>query len=225
MTNGLVIFDLDGTLLDTSFDLIDSLNVCLAAHDLAPVTYDDVNVLVGQGAIAMLKRGFELRDYRYDDQIIRDMFHLFLEHYSANMPGKSRLYPGLGQAMDQLIDAGYKLAICTNKNEGLARKLLTELGLIDRFCALTGGDSFEFKKPDGRHILKTIELGAGSPNASIMIGDSKSDIFAAKNAQVPSIAVTFGYSDVPVQELAPSYIIDHYDELTVQLINDLIGPS
>lgn len=222
MTRSLIIFDLDGTLLDTSYDLINSLNVCLASQGLQPVTYDDVTTLVGQGAIAMLKRGFELREYPYNDALIVKMFALFLEHYSSNMPGQSKPYPGLLDAMDRLEIAGFSMAVCTNKHEGSARKLLHNLGLYGRFLAITGGDSFAFKKPDGRHILETVKLAGGDPDRAIMIGDSKNDICAARDAGMPSIAVTFGYSDVPVEELGASKIIEHYNELSVELVINLI---
>lgn len=225
MSNVTVIFDLDGTLLDTSHDLIDSLNICLSSQGLQPVTYDDVTALVGQGAIAMLKRGFQLRQYDYDDDLISQMFELFIAHYSSNMPGQSAPYPGLMDAIERLDAAGFNLAICTNKQEALARKLLDALDLTKTFSAITGGNSFSFKKPDGRHILETIKLADGDRKRAVMIGDSKNDIWAAHDANIPSIAVTFGYSDLPIADLGASKIIDHYDALTDRLVTELIDQS
>ena len=223
MTQKLVIFDLDGTLIDTSYDLLDSLNHCLISVELKPVKYEDLTFLVGQGARAMIVRAFELNGAKVSEGELNRLVDVFVEHYTENMPGKSVAYPGLHQALDRLEDAGIKFAICTNKHEGLATKLMDTLSMSDRFVALTGGDTFEVRKPDGRHIEGTIELANGSVDQTLMIGDSINDILAAKNANIPSIAVPFGFTDVPVETLDPTHIIQHFDELTVELIDRLLA--
>lgn len=223
MTQKLVIFDLDGTLIDTSHDLLDSLNHCLISVELKPVRYEDLTFLVGQGAKAMILRAFELNDAKITEDELNRLVDVFIEHYTQNMPGKSVAYPGLFQALDRLEGAGIKFAICTNKHERLATKLMDTLSMSDRFVALTGGDTFAVRKPDGRHIEGTIELANGSVDRTIMIGDSINDILAAKNANIPSIAVPFGFSDVPVETLEPTHIIQHFDELTVELIDRLLA--
>ncbi len=219
----LIVFDLDGTLIDTSHDLLDSLNFCLSTIDLEPVEYGQLSVLVGQGAKAMLTRAFDIRSKSVSDSELNEFFELFVSHYGKNMPGKSRAYDGLDEALERLQIDGVRFAICTNKHESLARLLMEKLGMSDQFVALTGGNSFSFRKPDGRHILETIKLANGKPDRTIMIGDSINDIAAAKDAGIPSIGVPFGFSDVPIADLKPDGIISHYDELTYQLIIELLN--
>lgn len=222
-TAPLVIFDLDGTLVDTSPDLVASLNHTIAAEGLAPVTYQDLTHLVGQGVHMMIQRAYAMRDRALDEETRARLFDRFMEFYLGNMPGESRPYPGLTDALDRLDAAGFKLAVCTNKIESLTFPLLEKLGLKDRFAAISGGDTFPWRKPDARHILGTVERAGAAPARSVMVGDSVNDIAAAKNAEIRSIAVPFGYSDVPVETLNPDRIIAHFDELTPALVRELLG--
>jgi phosphoglycolate phosphatase len=219
----LVIFDLDGTLIDTAADLIDSLNHTIATADLAPVTFDDLTHLVGQGARVMIRRAFELRKVQLDEEQTGVLLAYFMEHYRSNMPGKSRPFPGAVGCLDRLSAAGFRLAICTNKSEALALPLIETLGLTSYFSAITGGDTFSVRKPDAGHINGTVERAGGNPAASLMVGDSINDILAAKNAGIPSIGVTFGYSDVPVASLSPERVISTFDDLTVALVQELMS--
>jgi phosphoglycolate phosphatase len=218
----LAVFDLDGTLIDTAPDLIDSLNFTIAARDLAPVGFDDLTHLVGHGARAMIERAFALRGQPLAEGDFPPMLERFIDHYRGGMPGKSKPYPGLVEALDRLAAADVALAVCTNKMEGLARPLLEGLGLADRFAAITGGDTFTVRKPDAAHLLGTIERAGGDPARSVMIGDSLNDMKVAENAKIPSIAVPFGYSDTPVENLGPSVVISHFDELTAELVERLV---
>lgn len=217
----LAVFDLDGTLIDTAPDLVDSLNHTISIRNLEPLTYADLTHLVGSGARAMIERAFSLRGSPLAESDLEPMVERFVAHYRANMPGKSAPYPGLIEALDRLAAAGVTLAVCTNKMEGLARPLLETLGLSDRFAAITGGDTFAVRKPDAEHLLGTIRQAGGDPASSVMIGDSFNDFKVASNANIPSIAVPFGYSDVAVETLDPSVVIQHFDELTVELIERL----
>lgn len=219
----LVVFDLDGTMIDTHADLIDSLNHTIAAAGLEPVTFKDLTHLVGQGARVMIRRAFALRDRPLSEADLEPLFDRFIAYYKAGIPGKSRPYPGFVACLDRLEAAGMQLAVCTNKQAELALPLLEELGFGGRFAAVTGGDTYAFRKPDARHLLGTIEMAGGDPARSIMIGDSVNDIMAAHNAQIPSIAVSFGYSDVPVSDLNPTAVIDGFEALTPQLVLDLIA--
>lgn len=223
LSSPLVIFDLDGTLIDTAPDLIDSLNDTIATADLAPVTFDDLTHLVGQGARVMIRRAFELRKVTLADDEAERLFQHFVGHYHDHMPGKSRTFDGVVACLERLSAAGMRLAVCTNKAEGLAVPLLDKMGLSRHFAATTGGDTFAVRKPDAGHIFGTIERAGGDLRRSLMVGDSINDILAATNAGIPSIAVDFGYSDIPVASLSPSRVISHFDELTVDMANGLLA--
>lgn len=221
MTATTIVFDLDGTLIDTAPDLVESLNHTIAVRNLDPVTYDDLTHLVGQGARVMIQRAFALRDTPLPDEDIPALLDRFIDHYEAGMPGKSRPYPGLVEALDRLRAAGFTMAVCTNKMERLALPLVERLELTSYFKAISGGDTFAFRKPDPAHILATVERAGGAADKVLMIGDSINDILAARHGNIPSIAVDFGYSDVPVEELGASHVIGHFDELTVELVERL----
>ncbi|MBP2445548.1 HAD family hydrolase [Rhizobium leguminosarum] len=218
----LVVFDLDGTLLDTHTDLVESLNHTIAAIRLEPVSYDDLTHLVGHGARVMIERACRLRGHPLTQEALPPLVERFVAHYATNMPGRTEPYPGLVAAMDRLKSAGYRLAVCTNKMESLALGLLDKLELTSYFDAITGGDTFAVRKPDARHLTGTIERAGSDIARTVMIGDSINDIAVARNAGVPSVAVPFGYSDVPVSSLDPDAIITHYDELTPDLVERLL---
>lgn len=223
MSASVVVFDLDGTLVDTAPDLVASLNHAVTQAGLAPVSYEDLTHLVGHGAKAMIERTFTLRGKTLSSDDLDWQMKEFVDFYHGSMPGDSIPYPGVIEAMDRLAAAGYTLAVCTNKLEMLARSLLDGLDLSPRFAAITGGDTFDVRKPDAQHLLSTIRLAGGVPEKSVMIGDSLNDILVAKNASVRSIGVPFGYSDVPVESLAPDLVVRHFDELTPDLIERLIA--
>ncbi len=223
MSASLVVFDLDGTLIDTAHDLVASLNHTIGLEGLDPVGYGDLTYLVGHGGQVMIKRAFSLRGRDITDGELERMLGVFVEHYAEAMPGVSVPYPGLVAAMDRLSGSGYRLAVCTNKMEGLARRLIDGLGLTARFAAITGGDTFAVRKPDAEHLLGTVRLAQADPKRTVMVGDSLNDILVARNAGVPSIGVPFGYSDVPVAELEPSHVVTHFDELTPDLIERLLA--
>jgi len=222
LTPALVVFDLDGTLLDTHVDLVESLNHTIAALGLARVSYDDLTHLVGHGAKVMIERACKLQGHPLDPDELPALLERFIAHYTETMPGQTVAYPGLIAAMDHLKDQGYKLAVCTNKLEGLARTLLDRLQLTHYFDAITGGDTFPVRKPDAAHLLGTVERAGGDPRRTVMIGDSANDILVARNAAIPSIAVPFGYSDVPIETLEPTRIIQHFRELTSEMVETLI---
>jgi phosphoglycolate phosphatase len=218
----LVVFDLDGTLLDTHVDLVESLNYAIAALDLAPVAYADLTHLVGHGARVMIERACRLRGHALAPEALPSLMERFIAHYTDTMPGHTRPYPGLVAAMDALKAEGCRLAVCTNKLEALALTLLRKLDLAGYFDAITGGDTFAVRKPDARHLTGTVERAGGDIARAVMVGDSVNDIVVARNAGIPSIAVPFGYSDVPVETLSPDRIIGHFDELTPALVEQLI---
>tara|TARA_R110002124_G_scaffold80862_3_gene213832 strand:- start:6681 stop:7352 length:672 start_codon:yes stop_codon:yes gene_type:complete len=213
MTTPLLVFDLDGTLLETAPDLVGTLNGILAGEGLQPIPYETAKTYIGQGAKMLLEKGFAANNQQLEGDRADELFSLFLTSYEARIAQESHPFPGLLEALDQLAQEGWTFAVCTNKLEHLARMLLDELELSSRFIAITGGDTFNEKKPHPDHLLKTIELAGSTPDKAIMVGDSRSDIDAAKAANVPVIAVDFGYTPVPVSELGPDLVISEFSQI------------
>ncbi|MCP1199474.1 HAD hydrolase-like protein [Notoacmeibacter sp. MSK16QG-6] len=220
-----IVFDLDGTLVDTAPDLVDSLNHCLITQGLTPAREEDIRHYAGHGARVMLQRAFEAQDRlaELSEEMLGTLLDVFIDHYRKNIPGRSQPFPGAVAAMDRFAAAGWALAVCTNKFEGLAIPLLEGLGVKHRFAAIAGSDTFAYRKPDPRHLTDTITAAGGDWRNSILIGDSRTDVTTAKAAGVAVVAVTFGYSDTPVADLAPDHVIDHFDELTTALASELIA--
>jgi phosphoglycolate phosphatase len=209
----IAVFDLDGTLADTAGDLVGTLNVILDREGLAPLPVRKARDMIGAGARALIQRGFEASGKELTPAYLDELFRQFMVHYEENICVETRLYPGVASALDRLEQAGFVLAVCTNKFEGQSVKLLNALGIGHRFAANCGRDTFPYFKPDPRHLTLTIERAGGSPRRAVMIGDSRTDIVTAQNAGIPVIAVPFGYTDVPVRDLGPDLVINHFDEL------------
>lgn len=222
MTAPIVVFDLDGTLVDTAPDLLDSLNHCLQSAGEPAVNLGDVRRFVGSGSRAMIARAFATRGKTLPDSDLDSLQALFLEHYEAGIPGRSRPFPGVLEALDRLRRADFKAAVCTNKHERPARRLLEGLDIAGHFEAISGGDTFTYRKPDPRHLLDTIAQAGSAPGLAVMVGDSRADIDAAKAAGIPVVAVDFGYTDRPVHLFEPSRVISHFDALTVSLVEELV---
>lgn len=209
----LLVFDLDGTMVDTATDLISALNATLAEKGLSAIPTSEVGYLVGSGGRVMIERGLKYHGHTVEAAELDHLQARFVHHYSSMMPGESAPFPGLLDALDRFDAAGWRFAVCTNKLEGLSRQLLGGLGLDARLDAICGGDTFLFRKPDARHLLGTIDAAGGDRSRAIMVGDSRADIDAAKNAGIPVVAVSFGYTDTPVSDLGPDRVIDHFDAL------------
>lgn len=218
----IIVFDLDGTLVDTAPDLLGSLNHCLIAGGMASADPLALRKFVGSGAKVMLERAHQAQNKHLSPEQLQNLYELFVEHYNGNMPGSSAFYPGVLACLDRLSAAGYLLAVCTNKFEVSAKKLLETMGETQRFAAICGQDTFPYRKPDPRHLLDTIALAGGNASQAIMVGDSRADIDAAKAAGIPVIAVDFGYTDLHVSHFEPSRIISHFDELTLTMVDDLL---
>ncbi|WP_367714586.1 HAD family hydrolase [Nitratireductor sp. GISD-1A_MAKvit] len=220
-----IIFDLDGTLVDTAPDLLDSLNHCLGTIGMEPVAHEDINRIVGFGSRVMIERAFALRQRHLAPDQLDALQALFLEHYTDNVPGRSKLFPGAIEAVQRFASAGYIPAICTNKLEGMALSLLEALGVAGHFKTICGGDTFPMRKPDPGHLLRTIAMAGADPERAVMVGDSRTDIDTAKAAGIPVIAVDFGYTDHHVSTFEPSRIISGFDELTVAVAENLIAET
>jgi phosphoglycolate phosphatase len=213
---GTIIFDLDGTLVDTAPDLITTLNVVLGREGMPAVPEDEARMLIGHGARRMLERGLTLAGRTGGDAsraYVDRLFHEFIEYYSDHIADHSRVFPGVEAALDVLAGQGCTFAVCTNKLESLSVRLLTTLGLAGHFVAICGQDTFSVRKPDPEALLLTLRRAGGSLGRAVMVGDSITDIATAKAALMPVVAVDFGYTDVPVKDLGPDRIISHYNHL------------
>jgi phosphoglycolate phosphatase len=173
----------------------------------------------------MIERAFAARQKALAVEEHDRLHSLFVDHYTTNIPGKSRPYPGVLPAIARFEEAGYLLAICTNKYEANSVALIEALGMTKHFAAIAGQDTFAFRKPDPRHLLETIRRAGGDPDRAVMVGDSQTDIDTAKAAGIPVVAVDFGYTDRHVSEFEPSRVISHFDELTPDLAARLIAAA
>lgn len=217
MNTSTIIFDLDGTLVDTAPDLVRTLNHILTSEGYPALSREQVLTCVGHGARHMLNRGFETVGIALSEGELDGHMETFMSHYGANIAVESRPFPGVESAITMLRDRGARLGICTNKPETLSRKLLDELALSHHFEAIAGGDTFAVRKPDPGHLTGTIKRAGGAPSRAIMVGDSETDIRTAQAASIPVIAVNFGYTDKPVESFHPDIVIGHYDELVGEI--------
>lgn len=222
MTKPILVFDLDGTFAHTAPDLLDSLNHCLSLADLPPADPANLMRYVGHGGKVMIERAMQARGRTVSTSELDRLMKGFIDHYEAGMPGKTQAFAGAVGVLDAFDGAGWIHAICTNKYEGMSKRLLAGMGYADRFMAICGQDTFAFKKPDPRHLTETIKMAGGDRDRAIMVGDSITDIDTAKAAGIPVIAVTFGYSDRPVHEYEPSVVIERFSDLTLELANRIL---
>ena len=208
-----IVFDLDGTLVDTAPDLIDTLNVILARHDVAPVDFDQARSMIGAGVKPLLQRALASKGVQLPSDEIDRLFAEYLEIYAAHIADRSRPFPGLEAALDALAAQGCRLAVCTNKLEWLSVRLLNTLGLSSRFATICGQDTFAMRKPDPDMLRLTIVRAGGDTGHAVMVGDSMTDVATAKAAAVPVIAVDFGYTEIAPAALGADRLISHFDAL------------
>jgi len=219
----IIVFDLDGTLVDTAPDLLAAMNHALVRAGFDPVEDDGFRKHVGKGARVMLQRAGEAANRPIAPAELDAMMADFLDHYQANMPGRSRPYDSVIAAIETFRAAGYLAAVCTNKVEVNAVRLLKALEIDGLFTAICGQDTFPVKKPDPAHLTGTIERAGGDPRRALMVGDSETDILTAQNAGIPVVAVDFGYTDRPVGAFGPDRVISHYDALDLALAESLLS--
>jgi phosphoglycolate phosphatase len=208
-----IAFDLDGTLVDTAPDLVDTLNLVLEEAGLDPVPYDEARNLVGGGARAMIERGLAFEREKLPAFEVDRLFARFLVHYEAHLADRSRVFPEVGAVLDALAAKGALLVVCTNKLERFSVKLLQALGLADHFAVVAGADTFEVRKPDPGHLLGAVARAGGRSTAAVMVGDSETDVLTARRAKVPVVAVSWGYSRIPAGELGADRLIERMNDL------------
>lgn len=212
-----LVFDLDGTLIDTAPDLIRATNHVLGQAGLPAVPGAEIRPYVSFGARRMIERGLELNGIIRPAADVDGLFEQFIAFYAGNIAAESQPYPSLRRTLDELVCAGATLAVCTNKREDLSRQLLSELGMTQHFAAICGRDTFPVCKPHPDHLTGTIGKAGGDPRNAVMVGDSNTDVSTANAAGIPVIGVTFGYTDVPMRQLNADAVIDHYDEFPAAL--------
>ena len=208
-----IVFDLDGTLVDTAPDLISTLNFVLAGEDLSPLAYDEAQRMIGGGSRRMIERALIAEGQSVPGPGLDRMFRTFIDHYSAHIADRSRPFPHLESALQRLAGEGFRLAVCTNKLEWLSVRLLDTLNLSRYFAAICGQDTFGVQKPDPQMLWLTVRRAGGEVQRAIMIGDSTTDVRTARAANVPVIAVDFGYSEVAPEALNADRVISSFSEL------------
>jgi phosphoglycolate phosphatase len=212
-TSRTVVFDLDGTLVDTAPDLINALNFILNREGLPAVPMAAARNMIGQGARRLLERGLELDGRTFALEDINRLTVDFIDYYAAHIADESRPFEGLEATLDELSGRGYRFAVCTNKLEWLSKLLLERLDLSGRFAAICGADTFGVSKPDPAFLRETVAKAGGDLAGAVMVGDAGPDIGVARRAGVPVIGVAFGYTEVPIAELQPDLVVGHMSEL------------
>ena len=208
-----LVFDLDGTLVDSARDLMATLNYILTREGTGALPVEKAHSLLGAGARALLERGFAVGGRVVEPARMDVLYDEFLAHYAEHIADETVAFDGVLPALDKLKAAGHPMAVCTNKMTHHSEKLLQALGLESYFAVISGRDKFAYFKPDARHLTLSIEAAGGDPKRAIMIGDSKTDIQTAINAGLPSVCVDFGYTDIPARELGATRVISHFDAL------------
>ena len=205
-----IAFDLDGTLVDTAPDLVGALNTILAQESLPPLPFDDVRLMVGRGARALLERGFAAAGAPLDAGHAPTLVERFIAVYLDRIADESAPFPGVIEVLTELKAAGVKLVVCTNKLTNLSVALLDAVELTPFFDAVVGADLAPAAKPDGRHVAAAIAAVGGDPARAVMVGDSINDALGARNAGVPSVLVSFGYTEDPVETLGADMVIHSF---------------
>ena len=204
-----ILFDLDGTLVDTAPDLISAHNHVMKKFGYPSKSIDELKNAVGKGAKAMMAKDNGKWKW-FDEKIQNEMTNEFLSFYGKNILKESTLINGVKNFLEWCKNRKISMAVCTNKTEHLAVDLLKKIGIYDFFEYVSGYNTFEYCKPDPRHLIKTIEILDGDKNKSIMIGDSETDANAAKAAEIPMILLKYGYTEKRSNEIYHNHLIKDY---------------
>ncbi|UEM04790.1 phosphoglycolate phosphatase [Skermanella rosea] len=212
-----VIFDLDGTLIDSATDITAAVNKLLDKYDRPPITVEQIRVMVGDGAPVLLRRVFEATGTSLDPDRAPAIYADFLEFYEKEPASPDSIFPGVPETLDLLLTRGLKLGLCTNKPERVTREVLVHLDLGRFFGSVAGGDTLPVRKPDGGHVTWIMDRLGVTDGAAVMVGDNHNDVAAARGAGIPVVAVSYGYPHIPTVEMGADAIIDHFAELPAVL--------
>lgn len=217
MTAPCAIFDLDGTLAHTAPDLVGTANDLFAERGFAPMPVTIAEVTAGFGGKALIRAAFRHAGEAVDEAQVDALYKPFLDRYAERLCDESHLYDGVIDTLEGLKSDGWIVGVCTNKPEGLARSLLERLDVLHRFAALVGADTLPVRKPDPLPLTTVIDWAGATVERTIMIGDTDTDRETARNAGVPCVLTSFGYSERPVAELSPEAVVDSYAALPAAL--------
>ena len=218
-----VIFDLDGTLADTSGDLIEAANVCfrdMGVGDMLDPLMDAGTAL--RGGRAMLSLGLQRLERANDADVLDHYYPVLLEAYAKDIDSRTVMYDGAMDAVEALKTLGYGVGIATNKPEGLADELLRRLGVRDAFASMVGADTLSVRKPNPEHLFEAVRRAGGDPTLTCLIGDTDTDRSTARNAGVPCVLVTFGPAGGDMAALEPEALLDHYKDLP-DIVTNFLG--
>ena len=212
----IIVFDLDGTLVNSAPDLCYALNKTLEEINIPLITLQEVMGYLGDGALELIKRGIS-KHHNIDNYDLEKLRIRFLDIYDDCLLDKTDFYENVLETLEKLKKMNFTLAICSNKPELLVKRIIKGLNAIEFFGAITGGDTYEFRKPDSRHLERTILEAGRKVDQAIMVGDSENDIKCANSINVPSIVVDFGYSRTPVENLNANIIMNNYQNLIMHI--------
>ena len=208
-----VMFDLDGTLADTSADLIAAANLCFSDLGLGPLLHPEEDAAIAvRGARAMLNEGFSRVEGEFDGETDR-LYPRLLDYYGSNIAVHTELYPGTREVLAALRAEGYRVGVCTNKPEGLAEKLLRALDVRDAFHSLIGADTLPVRKPDPAPLREAVVRAGADPARTVLVGDTETDRDTARAMGVPSVLVAFGPGGETVRAMGADHVLDHFDDL------------
>lgn len=208
-----IAFDLDGTLVDSAPDLIGTLNRMLVEEGLPPVPMESASTLIGSGARALLVHGFEAAGAPVERAKSDELFERFLVDYAAHIADGSQPFEGVVETLERLSERGAILVVATNKRSDLSELLLGKLDLTRHFAAIVGPDRVSARKPSGAHLKEAVAIAGGDPERAIMVGDAWPDADAAKDAGMPCILTTFGFTPTPVEDLGGDVLIDTFEDV------------
>jgi phosphoglycolate phosphatase len=206
----LIVFDLDGTLIDSAAGLAAAINAMLAGFGCEPLSLQEVRRMIGDGVQMLVSRALAARHCDADPG---HAIESFMRHYESDATALTTAFPGAGEALQVLQAAGIPLAVCTNKPARVTGDILSSLGLVKYFARVIGGDSLPFRKPDPRVLLALVQASAASPESSLMVGDSEVDAAAARAAGMPFVLMKHGYRRGPVEEIPCVAALDGFGEL------------
>jgi phosphoglycolate phosphatase len=213
LADATIVFDLDGTLVDTAPDLVRALNQTMDLEGLPRATLETARLTVGYGARVMIEKACALHGVTFSASRLDQLVDECVSFYRADIARESKPYPQALDALDALSALGAKLAVCTNKRTELSVQLLEALGIANRFSVIVGADAVTQKKPHPEHYIATVERAGGTVRRSVMVGDTAADVGAARGAGAPVIAVRFGYCDIGAERLGADVLIDRFSEL------------